>query len=107
MAIKIKSPDQYEARAKIARALGHPTRLMLLDVLKEREACVCDLTEIAGVDQSTVSKHLALLKEAGLVASRKEGTMTYYRQTASCLEGLFTCLEAVLKNKLKAQRALL
>jgi ArsR family transcriptional regulator len=107
MAIKVKSPGQYEARARIAKALGHPTRLLLLDVLKAQETCVCDLTEIAGVDQSTVSKHLAILKEAGLVASRKEGTMTYYRQTASCLEGFFSCLEAVLKNNLKARRAMI
>ena len=80
---------------------------MLLDLLKTGETCVCQLTDTLGVDQSTVSKHLSILKEAGLVASRKEGTMVYYRQTASCLEGFFTCLETVLKNNLKAQRSVI
>jgi len=103
--MKKKRPDQYEARANIAKALAHPTRLLLLDILKEQEMCVCDLTAIAGVDQSTVSKHLAILKQAGLVASRKEGTATFYRQTASCLEGFFHCLETVLQTNLKSQRA--
>jgi ArsR family transcriptional regulator, arsenate/arsenite/antimonite-responsive transcriptional repressor len=107
MAMKGKAPAHYEARAKIARALAHPTRLLLLDVLKRKETCVCDLTDIAGVDQSTVSKHLAILREAGLVASRKEGTMTFYRQTATCLEGFFACVETILKENLAAQRAVL
>ena len=105
--MNIRSQAQYEARARIAKALGHPTRLMLLDMLKARETCVCELTEALGVDQSTVSKHLAILKEAGLVAGRKEGTMVYYRQTATCLEGFFTCIETVLKNNLKAQRSVI
>ena len=105
--MKKKSPEHYEARAKIARALAHPTRLLLLDVLKQKETCVCDLTDIVGVDQSTVSKHLAILREAGLVASRKEGTMTFYRQTATCLEGFFNCVETILKENLAAQRAVL
>jgi ArsR family transcriptional regulator len=65
----------------------------LLDVLMDQEVCVCDLTEIGGVDQSTASKHFAILKEAGLVASRKEGTKTIYRQTAACLEGFLSCIE--------------
>ena len=59
------------------------------------------------MDQSTVSKHLAILREAGLVASRKEGTMTFYRQTASCLEGFFTCVETILRENLAAQRAVI
>ncbi|MBN2489756.1 MAG: helix-turn-helix transcriptional regulator [Planctomycetes bacterium] len=102
-----KTPQQYEARARIARALAHPTRLLLLDLLKERETCVCDLTEIAGVDQSTVSKHLAILRDAGLVAGRKEGAMTFYRQTASCLEGFFGCLETVLRENLASRSAVI
>jgi DNA-binding transcriptional ArsR family regulator len=50
--------ERYDARARIAKALAHPTRLMMLDVLADREWCVCELTELAGLDQSTVSKHL-------------------------------------------------
>ena len=107
MTMKMKSTEQYEARAKIAKALGHPTRLTLLDMLERQETCVCELTDALDVDQSTISKHLSVLKEAGLVASRKEGTMVFYRQTACCLEGFFTCIETVLKNKLKAHRSVI
>ncbi|MHC4063309.1 MAG: ArsR/SmtB family transcription factor [Planctomycetota bacterium] len=101
-----RKPRQvYEARAKVAKALAHPTRLLLLDVLNETEMCVGDLTELVGADQSTVSKHLAVLKEVGLVMGRKERAMNYYRVNCKCLEGFFGCIESVLRDNLKAQRA--
>lgn len=105
MATKIKPRARYEARAKVAKALAHPTRLLLLDALSEKEMCVCDLTELVGADQSTVSKHLAILKEVGLVIGRKERSMNYYRVSCKCLEGFFGCIESVLRDNLKAQRA--
>ena len=95
----------YEARAKVAKALAHPTRLLLVDALNEKEMCVYDLTQLVGADQSTVSKHIAILRNAGLVSGRKEGSMNYYRVTCSCLEGFFSCIEAVLQENLKVQRA--
>lgn len=101
-----KKPRQvYEARAKVAKALAHPTRLLLLDALSEKEMCVCDLTELVGADQSTVSKHLAVLKEVGLVIGRKERSMNYYRVNCRCLDEFFICIESVLKENLKTQRA--
>lgn len=104
-AMRKKSTQLYEARAKVAKALAHPTRLLLLDALQEKETCVCDLTELVGADQSTVSKHLAVLKDAGLIAGRKERSMSFYRVTCNCLDGFFGCIESVLKENLKAQRA--
>ena len=71
--MKHKSKRHYEARARIAKALSHPSRLLMLDALAEGEMCVCDLTELVGADQSTVSKHLAVLKQAGIVEDRKKG----------------------------------
>jgi len=65
---------------------------------------VCELTDVVGVDQSTVSKHLTVLKQAGLVAARKEGTSSYYRVTCKCLEGFFQWIESVLEENLKNQR---
>ena len=102
-----RSRQIYEARAKIAKALAHPARLMMLDALAEKETCVCELTELVGLDQSTVSKHLAVLKNAGLVADRKEGVMTYYRLKVMCLRGFWSCVETVLKQNLKEQHAAL
>jgi len=99
-------PDrrQYEARARIAKALAHPSRLILLEALQERELCVCELTQLLGVDQSTVSKHLAILRGVGLIDLRREGQMSYYRLTCKCLNGFFTCIESVLRQHLKAQQ---
>lgn len=103
----IKAPKRYEARAKVAKALAHPSRLMMLDALAEGERCVCDLTELVGADQSTVSKHLAVLKNAGIVEDRKDGVMTFYRLKIRCLQGLWGCIESVLKQNLKDQEAAL
>jgi len=103
--MKTKPTQIYEARAKVARALAHPTRLRLLDALRDGEMCVCDLTDLVGSDQSTVSKHLALLRDVGLIASRKERSMSFYRVTCKCLDGFMRCIENVLKENLKSQRA--
>lgn len=106
MKLRPKHPRRrYEARARIAKALAHPSRLLMLDALADRELCVCELTELVGADQSTVSKHLAVLRQAGIVADRKEGTMTFYSLKVACLQGFWQCVESVLKENLKAQRA--
>ncbi|MEW6744949.1 MAG: metalloregulator ArsR/SmtB family transcription factor [Planctomycetota bacterium] len=97
----------YEARAAVAKALAHPSRLLILDALSEKERCVNELTELVGGDQSTVSKHLAILKSAGLVSARKEGSMSLYGITCPCLDGFFACIETVLQENLKAQRRLI
>ena len=95
---------QYEARAKIAKAMAHPSRLLMLDLLQQQEMCVSDLTEQVGSDQSTVSKHLAILKEVGLVDARKEGALSYYRVTCGCLDGFFSCMETVLLSDLEGRQ---
>lgn len=102
----IRSKALYEARAKIARALAHPTRLLLLDALRQQDLCVCEMTELVGSDQSTVSKHLAILKEAGLVEVAKKGSMSVFSVKCQCLDGFFGCIEAVLEQNLKAQQEL-
>ncbi len=68
-------PDErqalYEARAKIIKAIAHPTRLFIVEELEKKEKCVNELTEMIGADMSTVSKHLSVLKNAGLSATVK------------------------------------
>jgi ArsR family transcriptional regulator len=103
--MKAKPRQRYEARARIAKALAHPSRLLMLDALAEGEMCVCELTELVGADQSTVSKHLAVLKNAGIVDDRKDGVMTFYRLKMRCLQGFWECMESVLKQNLKDQQA--
>jgi ArsR family transcriptional regulator len=101
------SRARYDARARIAKALAHPSRLLILDALEGREVCVCDLTGLVGADQSTVSRHLAVLKQAGLVEDRKEGVMVFYKLRVCCLQGFWDCVETVLAQNLKVQQAVL
>lgn len=91
----------------MAKALAHPSRLLMLDALAEGDKCVCELTELVGSEQSTVSKHLAVLKQVGIVDDRKEGVMTYYRLKIGCLEGFWSCIESVLKGHLREQQVAL
>ncbi len=79
----------------------------MLDALAEGDKCVCELTELVGSEQSTVSKHLAVLKQVGIVEDRKEGVMTFYRLKVGCLEGFWSCIESVLKDHLKEQQVAL
>ncbi len=102
-----KTRKRYEARANVAKALAHPSRLLMLDLLRQNELCVGDLTQRVGADQSTVSKHLAILKEVGLVGVRKEGAQSFYRVTCNCLDGFFSCMENVLHSDVKVRQTAL
>lgn len=64
----------------IAKALSDPGRVRILLALKGRELCVCQLMEFLGLAASTVSKHMAVLRQAYLVDNRKEGRWAYYRR---------------------------
>ncbi len=103
-----KSRVKYEARARIVKALAHPTRLFIVDELsRSGQKCVCELTEMIGADMSTVSRHLALLKGAGIVEDEKRGSMVYYRLRVKCILNFFECVEAVIHNNAESQQELL
>jgi ArsR family transcriptional regulator len=91
-----RTRKRYEARAEIAKALAHPTRLFLLEELSHGKRCVCELTELVGADISTVSKHLAILKNAGLVQDEKRGLQVFYELQCPCIPMMFRCLESIL-----------
>lgn len=69
----------FKTQAQLFRALSHPVRLRILDILSRQEACVCHLAEILGQRQPYVSQQLGTLREAGLVIDRRDGTLIYYR----------------------------
>ena len=99
---------KYEARAKIIKALAHPARLLMVDELSTvDERCVCELTEMVGTDISTVSRHLGVLKGAGLVEDEKRGKMVFYRLRMRCILSFFDCIESVLACNAKNQQDLL
>jgi ArsR family transcriptional regulator, arsenate/arsenite/antimonite-responsive transcriptional repressor len=81
---------EAERMAMVARALGDPIRLQLVDVLRKHagEVCVCELTPLFDVGQPTVSHHLKVLRAAGIVASERRGLWAYYYVVSDALEGL-------------------
>src|SRR5512143_1297647 len=73
--------DTYDSQAKLFKALMHPGRLAILDVLRSGEACVCHMEAALGYRQAYLSQQLMVLREAGLVDDRRDGWNVYYRVT--------------------------
>lgn len=88
-----------EARARVLKAMAHPSRLLIIEELEQSERCVCELTEMIGADISTVSKHLSVLRQAGIVADDKRGNQVYYRLRIPCMLKFFDCVESVLESQ--------
>ena len=103
-----KTQARFEARAKIFKALAHPTRLFIVDQLSsETEKCVCELTEMIGADMSTVSKHLSVLKAAGIISDEKRGSQVYHKLRVCCVADFFACVESVMECNAAKQRELM
>jgi DNA-binding transcriptional ArsR family regulator len=94
----MKTQARYEARVRVVKAMAHPTRMFIVDELSRvRERCVCELTEMVGADISTVSKHLTILKKAGIISDDKRGNQVYYRLRVPCILDFFRCIESVIQ----------
>ena len=91
----------YEVQAEYFKALSHPLRIRIVYYLKEGERCVCKIVPYLKEEQSNVSRHLAALKRAGILSSRKEGVSVYYRIQD---ENVFEILDLVLDSVKKAAR---
>ncbi len=92
--LKGKLLENYERRASLIKAMAHPTRLFILDLLKDGSLCVCEINDLIEADLSTVSKHLLLLKNAGLVSSKKQGLQVHYSLEMPCVLKAFSCIES-------------
>lgn len=97
----------YEARSRVIKALAHPARLLMVDELKAGPRCVREIRKVVGSDMSTVSKHLLLLRNAGIVQDEKRGAQVYYRLRCPCVVDFFECAEKVLVTTAKEQARLL
>jgi ArsR family transcriptional regulator len=86
---------KYKKRSETIKALAHPTRLFIIDFLEPGEKCVCEIVEQVGADISTISKHLLVMKNAGLIESEKRGLNVFYKMTCPCITSLFDCLESI------------
>lgn len=96
-----------DARAAVLKAMAHPTRLFIIEELEKAERCVCDLTGQIGADVSTVSKHLAVLKQAGIVIDDKRGNQVFYSLRVPCILNFFGCVESVLESSARDKAELL
>jgi DNA-binding transcriptional ArsR family regulator len=93
---------RYELKAEMFKALSHPVRIFMLDKLREKPWCVCELAAEAGIDKSVASKHLSQLKAAGLVDDERRGTLVEYRLVAPCILEMAACAEGtILENRRK------
>ena len=90
-----------EARAEILKAMAHPARLFMMEELAKGERCVCDLQAMVGSDLSTVSKHLSVLRGAGLLKMEKRGAQVFYSLTTPCILNFVDCVDNVVRAKAK------
>ncbi len=96
-----------ESKAQIFKALGHPTRMWMVERLAGGECCVCEIVDGVGADFSTISKHLAVLKQAGIVADEKRGKQVFYRLKCPCIMDFVHCIENVVINGAEEQHQVL
>ena len=89
---------EYKAKARIIKALAHPTRLFIVEELSRGERCVCELTDMIGVEMPTVSRHLSQLKSVGILVDEKRGSQVFYRLRVPCVLNFFKCVQAVQQN---------
>jgi len=85
--------------AKVLKALAHPARLWMVQQLETGERCVCELVEGLGLDYSTVSKHLLVLKNARVVTDDKRGKQVFYSLKVPCVLHFMHCIKAVMRQE--------
>jgi len=85
--------DSDRHTAGVFKAVGHPARVRMLRALADGERCVCDLVEVSGLGWSTVSRHLAVMKAAGVVSDEKRGKQVIYRLELPCVGRFLGCLD--------------
>ncbi|MBC8367727.1 winged helix-turn-helix transcriptional regulator [bacterium] len=90
--------QKLKARADVMKALGHPTRLFMVEELAQGELCVAELTELVGADMSTVSRHLSVLRAAGVLEDERRGNCIYYRLLCPCVLDFFACAQNVIDS---------
>ena len=90
---KLKS--NAASRASIVKAMAHHSRLLIMEALMQGEHCVNDLTEMAGCDVTTLSKHLAVMKKAGLLICEKRGLQVFYQIACPCFTEFFRCIDLI------------
>ena len=90
-------------RAAVFKALAHPTRILIVDALAQREHCVSELVELVGDDPSTISKHLSIMKSAGIVNNDRRGSSVFYCLKMQCVPGFMHCVDNAIISSARNQ----
>jgi len=96
-----------EARAGLLKALGHPTRIKILELLRDGERCVCEIVPELDFDQPIISRHLAVLRKEGIVECKKDGLRVIYRVNNRNIFALLDLVDDILFKKLNESSNLL
>lgn len=105
--MRANGPADYTARARVIKALAHPARLQIVDELQAGPRCVCEIRGKVGSDLSTVSKHLAVLRNAGIVRDEKRGVQVFYRLQCPCVTHFLACVEKMMRTAAQGHLAVL
>jgi len=105
--MKRRELEHYRMKAEVLKAMAHPLRLAMVEFLKDRERCVCEIVEHLGAGQPNISRHLALMVRAGVLSNRKEGLKVFYRVRTPCVLNFLSCVDGVIRARVKRTRALL
>ena len=97
--VVMKKTSEFKQQARILKALANESRLMIIDRLARGECSAGELVDLVGSDQSTVSKHLAVLRSHGIVDDRREGNVVFYKLLTPCVVNFFSCTAAVVKER--------
>ena len=98
-----RGTQRRKNRAAVFKALAHPTRIRIVEALAEREHCVCELVDLVGDDPSTISKHLTIMKSAGIVTNDRRGTSVYYNLKMKCVPGFMECVDRAIIESAREQ----
>jgi ArsR family transcriptional regulator len=105
--VDTRTRKKFEIRAKVMKALAHPTRLFIVDELSRSPKCVNELAEMVGADMSTISKHLSIMKNAGIIQNQKDGLNVFYSLKSPCVLNFFKCVERVIETNVKENLSLM
>jgi ArsR family transcriptional regulator len=89
----------YELKAEVLSAAGHPIRLAAMEYLRDGERCVCEIAQHVGAQRSNVSRHLSVLRNAGILAQRKDGLKMMYSLKTPCILTFMECIDGVLRQR--------
>ena len=99
----MKTRKRYKQQARVMKALANETRLIIVERLGRGECQVGELVRLVGADQSTVSKHLAVLRGAGVVDDERRGNTVFYRLLTPCVVNFLACASNVLEERVRAR----